>query len=135
MKRLKVVDKDGCAACLTCNMACSEGYYKKFSQDLSCIKITEKDGKPKVVVCTQCGKCAEACEYGAITKNKNGVYTINKKSCKNCFKCVDACPFHVMVKSSNDAPPSKCIACTLCSKSCPLGIIAIEEKEGKAPVA
>jgi len=135
MKKLKVVDRDGCAACLTCNIACSEAYYKKFDQDLSCIKIKNNDGKAKVVVCNQCGKCAEACEYGAITQNKKGVYMINKKTCTQCFKCVDACPFGVLVKSSNDVAPSKCIACGICVKSCPVQILEIEEKEDPVPTA
>ena len=83
MKKLNVAKKDACMACKACEIACSEAFYKKFDEDLSCIKISvQKDGvSPKPVVCVQCGKCAKVCPEGAITQNPKGVYMINKKTC------------------------------------------------------
>jgi len=38
--------------------------------------------------CTECGKCIEACNYSAITKN----YEIVDMACRGCGKCVSICP-------------------------------------------
>ncbi len=129
MKRLNVAKKDACMACKACEIACSEAFYKKFDEALSCIHISvQKDGvSPKPVNCVQCGKCAKACPEGAITQNAKGVYTINKKKCVGCGKCAEACPFGVIVKPEGDAVASKCIACGICVKACPMGVLEIKE--------
>lgn len=129
MKKLNVAKKDACMACKECVIACSEAFYKEFSEDYSCIQIgVKKDGvTPKPVVCVQCGKCAEACPEGAITQNAKGVYMINKKKCIGCGKCVDACPFGVIVKAEGKEYASKCIACGICAKACPMEVLEIKE--------
>ena len=33
-----------------------------------------------------------------------------------------------MVMAPGAAAPSKCIACGICAKACPMGILAVEEK-------
>ena len=78
-------------ACLECVRACSESFYKEFDPDKSCIQIVEKKSV-RPLACPQCGKCAEACEAGAIKQNAKGVYMVNKKLCTGCGKCVEACP-------------------------------------------
>jgi Fe-S-cluster-containing hydrogenase component 2 len=126
MKRLAVVDKEACMACRSCELACAQAFYKNDDIRLSCIQIGAKDGKTTIAVCVQCGKCAKACESGAITQNANGVYMLNKKLCVNCGKCVEACPFGVLVKQEAAANPSKCIACGICVKACPQNILTIK---------
>lgn len=128
MKKLAVKKGSECMACLECVRACSQAFYKEFHQDKACIKIVDKKGVAKPQVCVQCGKCAKACEFGAITQNpKTGVYMINKKLCTGCGKCVEACPFEVMV-GNEEGPTSKCIACGICVKACPMEILEIVEK-------
>ena len=128
MKKLKVKKGAECMACLACVQACSEAFYKVADPIRSCIQIVEKKGAVKPMVCVQCGKCAEACEAGAITKNeKTGVYMINKKVCTGCGKCVEACPFDVMVKVEESPVTSKCIACGICAKACPMDVLEIAE--------
>lgn len=114
-------------ACLACELACSEAFYKETNVDKACLHIIEKKGTVKTQVCVQCGKCKEACEHDAISQNAKGVYVIDKKKCKNCGKCVDACPFGVMVKDENKDNPSKCIACGICVKACPADVLVIKE--------
>lgn len=116
-------------ACKACEIACSEAFYKEFSEDKSCIHISvKKDGvTPKPMVCVQCGKCAKACESGAITQNAKGVYTINKKLCIGCGKCVEACPFGLVVKAEDKPTASKCIACGICAKACPMDVLEVVE--------
>lgn len=128
MKKLVVTDKTGCMACLACERACSEAFYKEFDPEKSCIRIVEKNGMPKPNVCIQCGKCARACEAGAIKQNAKGVYMIDKKLCTGCGKCVEVCPMGVMVKAESSPVTTKCIACGICAKACPMGILEVQEK-------
>lgn len=129
MKKLVVTDKTACKACLSCEIACSEAFYKTYDPDLSCIRITaNKDNSPKVNVCIQCGKCMKVCENEAITQNPKGVYMINKKKCVACGKCVEACPVNVIVLAPEAPSASKCIACGICAKACPMGILEVQEK-------
>ena len=128
MKKLAVKKNVECMACLECVRACSVAFYKEFNEDLSCIRIVEKNGAPKPMTCIQCGKCARTCEFGAITQNpKTGVYMINKKLCTNCGKCAEVCPMKVMVAPAG-APTTKCIACGICVKACPMELLEIVEK-------
>ncbi|KAF5080047.1 4Fe-4S binding protein [Acetobacterium wieringae] len=128
MKKVVVADQSACVKCLGCELACANAFYKEPVSELACIRITEKeDGSPKTLVCVQCGKCAKACEAGAITQNAKGVYMISKKLCVNCGKCVEACPFGVLVKSEDRDVPSKCIACGICVEACPQDVLAIKE--------
>ena len=128
MKKLTVKKGAQCMACLECVRACSGAFYKEFDPEKACLKITERNGEPKPMVCVQCGKCAQACEHGAITQNAKGVYTINKKLCVGCGKCKDACPFGVLVKVEVSPTASKCIACGICAKACPMEILEVVEK-------
>ena len=128
MKRLTVKKGAQCMACLECVRACSTAFYKEFHQDKSCIKIVERNGAVKPMVCVQCGKCAKACEFGAITQNAKGVYMINKKLCTGCGKCKDACPFGVLVKTEDSPTSSKCIACGICAKVCPMEILEVVDQ-------
>ena len=116
-------------ACKECEVACSEAFYKEYSEELSCIHIgVAKDGEtPKPAVCVQCGKCAKACPEGAITQNAKGVYMINKKKCVSCGKCAEACPFGVIVWHEGSEYASKCIACGICAKNCPMDVLEIKE--------
>ena len=126
MKKLAVKKGTECMACLQCVAACSEAFYKKFDEDLSCIRIVAKGTGAKPNTCIQCGKCMRACEHEAITQNpKTGVYMINKKKCVGCGKCVEVCPMKGMVL--NDTA-SKCIACGICVKACPMEVLEIVEK-------
>ena len=127
MKRLSVKKGTECMACLACVDACSSAFYKESNnEDKSCIKIVEKNGQVKPMVCIQCGKCAKVCEFEAITQNSKGVYIINKNKCTGCGKCVEVCPFGVMVPTAVNT--SKCIACGICVKACPMEVLEIVEK-------
>ena len=128
MKKLSIKKGVQCMACLECVRAGSNAYYKEFHPDKAALKIVQRNDTVKPMVCVQCGKCAQACEHGAITQNAKGVYTINKKLCVGCGKCKDACPFGVLVKVEEAPNASKCIACGICAKACPMEILEVVEK-------
>ncbi|MGL5694199.1 MAG: 4Fe-4S binding protein [Peptostreptococcaceae bacterium] len=128
MKKLVVKDRSLCQSCLACEMACSEAFYKEYTTDSSCIKIsTKKDDSTDVKVCNQCGVCAKKCPEGAIKENAKGVYMINKKLCTGCMTCVEVCPKGIIAKSENKPVPSKCITCGICVDVCPMEIIEVKE--------
>jgi len=127
MKKLTINKENECMACLACERACSELFYKTFDPRLSCIKIKQKGDAYIPAVCVQCGKCAKVCEAEAITQNAKGVYMLDKKKCTGCGKCVENCPFEVIVKPESQSAPSKCISCGACVKVCPVDAIFIKE--------
>lgn len=128
MKKLTVKKDAQCMACLECVRACSNAFYKEFQPDKSCVQIVQRNGKVRPMTCVQCGKCAKACEHGAIMQNpKTGVYMINKKLCVGCGKCKEACPFGVLVFEPGMPNASKCIACGICAKACPMEVLEITE--------
>jgi Fe-S-cluster-containing hydrogenase component 2 len=113
-------------ACLACEIACSEAFYKRYDPALSCIHIAAKGDEAKPQVCIQCGKCARECPSDAITLNETtGVYMLSKAKCVGCGHCADICPFGVIPYDAATEKASKCIACGICAKACPQGVLSV----------
>lgn len=127
MKRLIVKNLQDCAACRSCEAACAKAYYKTEDAEYAMLSIGGDAAGIEVTMCTQCGKCAGVCPVGAITKNKAGVYMINRKTCIGCLACMDICPVNVIRKSHDNPYVTKCIACGICVKACPMDVLAIED--------
>ena len=121
MKKLTVKKGTQCMACLECVRACSEAFYKEFDPSKACLQIIDRNGAAKPMVCVQCGKCAEACEHGAITQNAKGVYTINKKLCVGCGKCAKICAHSAPIITDKKCriDHDKCVGCGRCIAVCP----------------
>lgn len=85
--------------------------------------------------------CESACKFGAI-KVENGKSKIDQSKCKNCGLCAQACPFQaitkIIVPCENACPvgaiakdesglthidPQKCISCGKCVSACPFGAV------------
>ena len=92
MKKLSVKKNVECMACLECVRACSESFYKEFHQDLSCIRIVDKNGAAKPMTCIQCGKCVEVCPMKVMVQKEGGTTT----KCIACGICVKVCPMEVL---------------------------------------
>ncbi|GHU38782.1 hypothetical protein FACS1894105_13060 [Clostridia bacterium] len=78
--------------------------------------------------------CVKGCITGALTKNADGVVTIDKDKCIGCFTCIVSCPFGA-VAPSGDGPVKKCELCVsiadgepMCVKGCPNAAIVFEER-------
>ena len=85
--------------------------------------------------------CESACKFGAI-KVENGKSRIDQSKCKNCGLCAQACPFQaitkIIVPCENACPvgaiakdedgltridSEKCISCGKCVSACPFGAV------------
>ena len=85
--------------------------------------------------------CESACRFGAI-KVENGKSRIDQSKCKNCGLCAQACPFQaitkIIVPCENACPVGaiakdedgltkidheKCISCGKCVSACPFGAV------------
>ena len=43
-------------------------------------------------LCIGCGKCAELCRFGAISRAVGGVCAVDELACEGCGLCVECCP-------------------------------------------
>ena len=127
MKYLKGISEN-CVGCHVCEEVCSQMFFKVNDVERSAIKITEQDGKNVITVCNQCGACTTLCPVQAISKNAQGVVTINKKNCVGCLICVAECPCGAMFYHVDEPIPFKCIACSGCVSKCPAEALKIEKE-------
>lgn len=86
--------------------------------------------------CIGCGKCVEACRFGAISISDTGVADVDEEKCIGCGMCVRACPQkvihihecanYIVVKCSNREKGKEagrtcqksCIGCGICERTC-----------------
>jgi len=78
-------------------------------------------------VCDQRGLCLDMCPVGALTRKKNGVVWLDKKTCIGCQACVGFCPIGAMRKSEARIEPFKCISCGACVRACPTDALELTE--------
>jgi electron transport complex protein RnfB len=94
--------------------------------------------------CLGLGTCVEACPFGGITMDENGLPIIDKDLCTTCGKCVAACPRNIIKILPDDIPTIAlcsnrdrgggirklcklgCTGCSLCVKACPEDAIMME---------
>lgn len=118
-----------CMACKSCELACAlrhstsgdiNGSITEYPRPLSRLKIGVKDGNLHLTRCLHCKrpKCIEVCEARAITKNDDGVVTINDERCTGCAECVEACPFGAIQMRDHEA-----VKCDLCSGAAELSCV------------
>ncbi|MGM5484288.1 MAG: RnfABCDGE type electron transport complex subunit B [Nanobdellota archaeon] len=113
----------------------------------SCKAASMLQGGPKSCPygCLGYGDCVDACRFGALSLDKNGLPVVDKEKCVACGECVKACPkglfelvpgnkkIHVLCSSKDKAGDVTktcrvgCIACRACEKACPADAIHVKE--------
>lgn len=95
--------------------------------------------------CLGMGSCVNACAFGAIVINENGVAQVNHDLCTGCLKCIEACPRNIIVAVPYTADVNVvcashekgaklkniceigCLGCKICVKTCEYGAIEVED--------
>jgi Na+-translocating ferredoxin:NAD+ oxidoreductase RNF subunit RnfB len=108
----------------------------------SCSVTTLVAGGDKLCLygCLGGGDCVEACQFGALFMNDNGLPEVIEELCTGCGNCVDVCPrgiieihpedreLFVFCKNHDDPKRSKevckvaCIGCGICARKSDGGI-------------
>mgnify|MGYP000132660547 FL=1 len=118
-----------CSGCRTCELLCALSKLKENNYKKAALRIRgqfPEPGRYFVVVCDQCGVCAEVCPEGCI-EEVNGAYRIDEERCTGCGECVEACPSDAMFTHPSRTAPIKCDACGECVAYCSRKVLAIQE--------
>ena len=122
IKRIKF-NKDLCAGCASCEMACSAAHFGKASRYLSAIRLDADFYNHifEIHVCKQCksASCMDACPKHAIKVDETtGAKYVDQELCVKCGLCVKACPFadeaFPLIKRELLNDEKKIIKCDLC---------------------
>jgi carbon-monoxide dehydrogenase iron sulfur subunit len=130
--RIKV-NRDQCTGCRLCLQICGVMHFDEVNPRKAALRVEAKfpdPGRYRPYVCTQCGKCAEACPLGAISRNERGAYIVDREKCDNCGACVAACPFGVVFRHPDLDYVIICDFCMMCTEMCNTGAIVPWEREG-----
>jgi len=134
-QRIKV-NRDNCTGCRLCLQICGTDHFREINPKKAAMRIEAKfpdPGKYRPYVCTQCGKCAEACPVGAISRNERGAYIVDKEKCDNCGACVPACPFGVVFQHPDLGHVIICDFCMMCTDMCNTKAIVPWERPAGGP--
>jgi len=113
---------ENCSGCGTCRLACALENLRLVNPSLGVLRIEGRFPAPgdyRILLCDQCGQCAEICPVEAIQSDAVGVYRIDADVCTGCLECLDACPYGVMAANAATDTALKCTLCGACVESCP----------------
>lgn len=143
MKRIYVNEK-WCLACHLCEYNCAFANSNEKDivfalKDLKInprIRVEEKNGTCFSVSCRNCKEplCVKSCITGALSKNEDGLISVNKEKCIHCYTCIVSCPYGAIMQG-DDKVVQKCELCTnnqsntpKCVEGCPNNAIVFEER-------
>ena len=135
--------KKDCMGCHACEVACKQEHALGVGPQL--VRVLEKSPDYVPIYCHHCAKapCKEACPVEAISRNEQGIVSIDNDLCIGCRECLEACPFDAMQFEDNQEIAVKCDLCVhrlednrrpACMTVCPTGCIYLSGKKSIAAV-
>ncbi len=105
-RKVAVIDWTRCSGCGLCVKECPKGIIElvpagtKIALNCSYLPLRNIPGRERCELgCTHCQRCFRACEFGAITWDKEkAIPAFDLEKCTLCLKCVEACPQHTLSK-------------------------------------
>ncbi len=143
MKRVYVNEK-WCLGCHLCEYNCAfansgcDSMVKalKNKKIFPRIRVQGDDKITYAVSCRHCTDpiCVKSCISGALSRNGDGMVSIDKSKCIGCLTCVLVCPYGAISQDETGAV-QKCELCLrnssgepACVKGCPNRAIVYEER-------
>jgi len=134
MKRINI-DVQKCSGCRYCEMVCSFHHERRFSTNLSRIRVAKEDkyGFDFPILCHQCDTCpsVNACPTRAMTRTESGIIQVREDLCTGCGACANSCTFKAL-KLDDSSQPLVCDLCSgepACVKRCPTGALSFKDSE------
>ncbi len=138
------VNEERCLGCHLCEYFCGYAHSGKDSMEkaynygtppVARIQIEEGDNINFAVSCRHCETpvCVKSCITGALSRDENGVITVDESRCIGCFTCILSCPYGSIVPDG-EKPIKKCDLCVqnggepACVAACPNRAIVFEER-------
>ncbi len=92
MSKRLIIDLEKCDGCDQCQSQCVY-FYRPYSTDHGIMSLRER--ATFHLICRRCelASCVEACPYGALERQDNGVLKRFNLRCVSCKLCAHACPF------------------------------------------
>jgi len=116
---------------------CAISHYHEINPRKASLRIEvlfPQPGLYKPKVCTQCGRCLEACPEHAIFRRDDGAYIVIAEKCTNCGDCIAVCKPGVIFQHRDVDHVIICDNCFQCAELCNTGAITVftrPAKEGK----
>jgi len=122
------LDIETCTGCKTCMIACKDK--NNLGPGIRWRRVYEYGGGEWVpaedgtfrqnvfsfyvsMSCNHCSRpvCGEICPTGAMTRNEQGIVTVDASACIGCRNCEDACPYGAPQYSAEKGIMTKCDFC------------------------
>lgn len=138
-QQVLIYDPEKCSGCYYCMIVCSFTHFEEANFEKAYLRVYPDESNPLVFInahCTHCEHpfCVAACpiEPKAITKDDDGLVTIDKMRCIGCKSCNYACPISIPIFEEANGISNKCNFCEgdpQCAKYCSTGALQVVSRK------
>lgn len=73
--------------------------------------------------------CARACPVDALAVREGGGVKLSPDVCIGCGRCREACPFGAVFWDADEEKPQICVYCGYCARHCPYEVFVLGDTE------